>query len=176
MKRNLIVLVISSALAACATEMTARTADAAPREEANAALTAADGASRGSASLSTAPDGLTLHVSAEALAPGTHGIHVHTVGRCDPPDFQTAGAHWNPTDRQHGRDNPQGAHHGDLPNITIGSDGRGTLHATLPGATWASLFDADGAALVIHASADDYRTDPSGNSGGRIACGVITRP
>jgi superoxide dismutase, Cu-Zn family len=176
MKRNLIVLLISSALAACATEMTARTADADLRGKAKAALTAPDGTPRGSASLSTAPDGLTLHVNAEALAPGTHGIHVHAVGRCDPPDFQTAGPHWNPTDRQHGRDNPQGAHHGDLPNITIGPDGRGTLHATLPDATWASLFDADGAALVIHASADDYRTDPSGNSGGRIACGVITRP
>jgi superoxide dismutase, Cu-Zn family len=176
MTRNLVVLATPIVLAACATEMTARTADAGRREEAKAVLTAADGAPRGSASLSAAPNGLTLHVNAEALAPGTHGIHVHAVGRCDPPDFQTAGPHWNPTDRQHGRDNPQGAHHGDLPNITIGADGRGTLHATLPGATLPALFDADGAALIIHAAADDYRTDPSGNSGGRIACGVITRP
>ena len=116
-----------------------------------------------------------LHVQAQGLPPGTHGIHIHAVGRCEAPDFQSAGPHWNPTSRQHGRDNPQGAHHGDLPNITIGADGRGMLHADVAGASWAELLDADGAAVVIHATADDYRTDPSGNSGGRIACGVIQR-
>jgi superoxide dismutase, Cu-Zn family len=114
-------------------------------------------------------------VQAEGLPPGAHGIHVHAVGRCEAPEFTTAGPHWNPTDRKHGRDNPDGAHHGDLPNIQIGADGRGSLNFVIPSASFAQLFDSDGAALVVHATADDYRTDPSGNSGGRIACGVITR-
>lgn len=77
--------------------------------------------------------------------------------------------------KQHGRDNPQGAHAGDLPNLVVGADGRGTIRLTVPQGSLSGLLDADGAALVIHAKADDYRTDPSGNSGGRIACGVIVR-
>ena len=107
------------------------------------------------------------------MPPGTHGAHVHTVGRCDPPAFETAGSHWNPTTMKHGTMNPQGPHQGDLPNLVVDGGGRGTIGATIPGATLASLLDADGAAVVIHASADDLRTDPSGNSGGRIACGVL---
>lgn len=141
---------------------------------ARTALSAADGASRGSARLSDGAGGILVQVEAQGLPAGTHGIHIHTIGRCDAPDFASAGGHWNPTDRQHGRANPQGAHHGDLPNLTVGADGRGTLNMTTPGGRLAELLDADGAALVIHASADDDRTDPSGNSGGRIACGVIT--
>ena len=101
------------------------------------------------------------------------GVHVHTVGRCDAPDFTTAGGHWNPAQRQHGSLNPQGPHEGDMPNMTVGNDGRGTLGVVLPGATIAGLLDADGAAIIIHAAADDLKTDPSGNSGGRIACGVF---
>lgn len=142
---------------------------------ARATLLSANGASRGTATFSESGGGIVVHAEAQGLTPGSHGIHVHTTGRCDAPDFQTAGAHWNPTARQHGRENPQGAHHGDLPNISIGPDGRGSLDFTMPGAQFAQLLDTDGAALVIHASADDERTDPSGNSGGRIACGVIAR-
>lgn len=108
---------------------------------------------------------------------GTYGAHVHSTGRCDAPGFESAGAHWNPTNHQHGKDNPVGMHKGDLPNLVIGSNGRGLMEVTLPNASLAGsvnpLMDADGAALVIHASADDYRTDPSGNSGSRIACGVL---
>jgi Cu-Zn family superoxide dismutase len=95
------------------------------------------------------------------------------VGRCDAPDFTSAGGHWNPTQKKHGTMNPQGPHQGDLPNLVIGSDGRGTIGAVIPGATLAGLLDADGAAMVIHAGPDDLMTDPSGNSGGRIACGVF---
>lgn len=142
---------------------------------AHAMLVAADGSPRGMAHVSATTAGLAVHVEATGLPPGVHGIHVHTTGRCDAPDFQTAGGHWNPGAKAHGRDNPQGAHEGDLPNITIAADGSGTLDFTLPGGTLDALLDTDGAAIVVHAAADDYRTDPSGNSGARIACGVIAR-
>lgn len=113
-----------------------------------------------------------IKVEAEGLAPGVHGIHLHAVGRCDGPDFKSAGGHWNPAGRQHGHDNPQGAHLGDLPNLSVGSDGRGTASFTVDG----DMADADGTSLVIHADPDDNKTDPSGNSGARIACAVLTTP
>jgi Cu-Zn family superoxide dismutase len=113
------------------------------------------------------------------LPPGVKGVHIHSAGRCDPPAFESAGEHFNPTGAQHGSLNPRGPHAGDLPNITIDSNGRGHLEATLrrvsleKGST--SLFDADGSSIVVHADPDDLRTDPSGGSGARIACGVIVR-
>ena len=119
------------------------------------------------------PGGVTFRISGAGLPHGNHGLHVHSVGRCDAPDFTTAGGHWNPTSKQHGTMNPAGPHEGDLPNLIVGTDGRGTLAITIPGATMAGLLDADGSAMVVHASADDLRTDPSGNSGGRIVCGVF---
>lgn len=121
--------------------------------------------------------GLTVRIDATGLRSGTYAVHLHAVGRCDPPDFATAGPHWNPTANQHGRLNPLGPHFGDLPNIEIGADGRGNVVFVLPSGSVRrgehKLLDSDGAALVIHANADDYRTDPTGNSGGRIACGVF---
>ena len=155
--------------------MTGDDRSAAPTASASTSLVSGDGTSRGRASLSETATGITVRADVRGLPAGAHGIHVHAVGRCDAPDFASAGPHWNPTARQHGRENPQGAHHGDLPNIEVGADGSGTLSYTLTDARFAQLFDADGAALVVHAGADDGRTDPSGNSGGRIACGVIER-
>ena len=145
------------------------------RLEIPTALRSADGAPRGDATLRIADGHMRLMVDAIGLPQGALGIHVHEVGRCDAPDFASAKAHWNPTAKMHGRDNPMGAHLGDLPNLMIGSDGRGSISIDLPG-TVADLLDADGAAVIIHAAADDYRTDPSGNSGNRIACGVLTAP
>jgi Cu-Zn family superoxide dismutase len=168
--RSLTLLTAPLMLAGCMTGATQ-----APEAGAVASLAAADGGQRGSAQIAEVEGGLRVSVQVKGLAPGAHGIHVHAVGRCDAPDFSTAGPHWNPTDRKHGRDNPDGAHHGDLPNIDLAADGNGSLAFTIPSATLTQLFDADGAALVVHANADDYRTDPSGNSGGRIACGIITR-
>ena len=175
--RKLWLAVLPLVSGGCMTETSSVSAmDANANYPARAVLGAADGAPRGRALLREASDGsLVVRVEAEGLPPGPHGVHLHTVGRCDAPDFQTAGAHWNPTNRQHGRDNPQGAHQGDLPNLDIGSDGRGTLDFSVSGATLNQLLDADGAAVVVHADADDYRTDPSGNSGGRIACGIVQR-
>ncbi len=138
-----------------------------------AMLRTASGADAGRATATEVAGGLRVTVDARGLPPGTHGAHIHTTGRCDPPDFASAGGHWNPTARKHGSMNPQGPHEGDLPNLVIDSGGRGTLALTIPGATMAGLLDADGAALVVHAGPDDMMTDPAGNSGGRIACGVF---
>ncbi|HEX8216480.1 MAG TPA: superoxide dismutase family protein, partial [Allosphingosinicella sp.] len=122
-------------------------------------------------------DALRVRIDAAGLAAGVYGAHVHSAGRCAPPAFESAGPHWNPAGRQHGRDNPSGQHLGDLPNLLVGTDGRGSFEFTVPGSSLTSgsrrLLDSDGAAIVLHARPDDYRTDPSGNSGARIACGEI---
>ncbi len=138
-----------------------------------AMLKTAAGVDVGRATATEVAGGLRFTVDGMSMPPGTHGIHVHTTGRCDAPDFTTAGGHWNPTNMKHGSMNPQGPHEGDLPNLIVGTDGRGTVGVTIPGATMAGLMDADGAAFIVHAGPDDLMTDPSGNSGGRIACGVF---
>ena len=126
--------------------------------------------------------GVTFRVDATGLPHGIHGIHIHAAGRCEGPDFASAGPHWNPTGRKHGTNNPAGPHAGDLPNVDVAANGVLAQTVTLPNATLfaaqdtaGTLLDFDGAALVIHAQADDYMTDPSGNSGARIAC-VVIRP
>lgn len=118
---------------------------------------------------------ISVHV--KGLTPGLHGIHLHAVGSCS-PTFAAAGGHHNPAGHQHGLDNPLGPHAGDLPNLVVNAAGVGHLKAITDRASLSAgattLFDADGSALIIHASADDQVTDPTGNSGGRIVCGVIT--
>ncbi|MBC3941670.1 superoxide dismutase family protein [Sphingomonas albertensis] len=142
-------------------------------QRATAMLQTATGTDVGRATATEVAGGIRFTLDAMAMPPGTHGAHIHMVGRCDAPDFTTAGGHWNPTGMKHGSMNPQGPHEGDLPNLIIGTDGRGTLGITIPGATMAGLMDADGSAFVVHAGPDDLMTDPAGNSGGRIACGVF---
>ena len=117
--------------------------------------------------------GVTFRVNASGLPHGVHGVHVHAVGKCDPPDFASAGPHWNPTGKKHGMSNPAGPHAGDLPNVVVKANGVLGATLVLSAASMSSLIDADGAALVIHAVADDNMTDPSGNSGARIACAVL---
>lgn len=117
--------------------------------------------------------GVTFRVEASGLPHGIHGIHVHGIGRCDPPNFASAGPHWNPLAKMHGLNNPLGPHAGDLPNVEVAANGVLGATLVLANASMASLVDADGASLVIHAQPDDYKTDPSGNSGARIACAVI---
>ena len=140
-----------------------------------------DAAGQTVAQLSMTQEGTSVRVRVQSsrLPAGTHGTHLHAVGRCEPPGFTTAGPHLNPTGRQHGTRNPQGPHLGDLPNLTVAGDGTGTLEATIAGSLTpgqAPIFDADGTALVIHATADDMVSDPAGNSGARIACAVIAAP
>jgi Cu-Zn family superoxide dismutase len=140
---------------------------------AQADLRTADGQDVGKAIAEEVDGAIRVMVEARNLPKGVHGTHVHTVGKCDGPDFASAGGHWNPTAHQHGKENPMGPHAGDMPNLEIGDSGTDRTIFTLPGGTFAGLMDEDGAALVIHAGEDDYKTDPSGNSGGRIACGVF---
>lgn len=138
----------------------------------------AEGRTRARATAETSGDSLRIRVEAVGMSPGAYGAHLHATGRCDPPGFETAGPHWNPTGQMHGKDNPKGMHKGDLPNLMVGTDGRGSFEYTIPNAGLSgmlptSLIDGDGAAVVIHAAPDDFRTDPSGKSGARIACGVL---
>ena len=139
-----------------------------------------DGAALGSIALSDGAGGLTMVVSGKGMPAGVHGIHLHEKGLCDGPKFTSAGAHWNPAGTQHGRDNPRGPHLGDLANLEVTATGDATASFTIPGAAMregsASIADADGTAIVVHAKADNYKTDPSGDSGDRIACAVVAAP
>ena len=145
---------------------------------ATATLHQANGAPAGSAIITAAGTEVSITIAVVGLPQGPHGMHLHAIGKCDAPAFTSAGAHLNPHARQHGLENPVGSHLGDLPGITANSIGAGTVTASLRGSREeieAALFDADGTAIVVHAAADDNRTDPTGNSGARIACGVLTR-
>ena len=139
--------------------------------QATITLRGANGEELGTATFAEEGGGVRVVVQGRNMPPGEHGIHFHEFGRCDPPMFMSAGEHYNPTGAQHGLNNPAGPHAGDLPNLYIGPNGEGTLEQMVDRP--AALLDSDGAALVIHAAADDYRTDPSGGSGARIACGVL---
>ncbi|MBU5593804.1 superoxide dismutase family protein [Amphibacillus sp. MSJ-3] len=123
-------------------------------------------------------DGVHIVLEGENLPPGEHGFHIHEVGECIPPDFESAGGHYNPTNSKHGFEHPEGPHAGDLENIVVNEDG--TVYAELDAPMVSlkrdhenTLFTKAGTSLVIHANPDDYISQPSGNSGKRIACGVI---
>lgn len=144
---------------------------------ASATIRDAAGRSLGTLTLTEGAQGVTLSGRLVGLPPGPHAIHIHGTGWCEPP-FASAGAHWNPTSRQHGTQNPQGPHFGDLPNLAVATDSTVTVQATTPGGALRgsnSLFDADSAAVIVHVQPDDYRTDPAGNAGDRIACGVVSK-
>ena len=141
-------------------------------------LTAADGSIIGAVQLSQNAAGVVqLTISGSGLEAGDHGLHIHATGKCDGPAFTTAGGHFNPAARKHGLDSADGPHAGDMPNLTVAANGTYSYTETsnrvsaLAGPT--SLLDADGSALVVHAAADDHVTDPTGNSGARVACAVL---
>jgi superoxide dismutase, Cu-Zn family len=160
-------LVISSAFSAAA------------QKPVKAELHDGQGNSVGTAEFSPAPQGVSIRLNLSGLPPGVHGIHVHAVSKCEGPAFTTAGGHLNPDMKHHGLENPEGPHAGDMPNITVGA--QGTLMTTIvaPGVTMGddphSIFSNGGTAIVIHAMADDMKSDPAGNAGARIACGVIAK-
>ena len=172
-------LFVSAAFAAAAlTPLTGCVTDA-PRGGAPMPLVDGSGRTIGTVRAWQTSGGVSFRLDATGLPHGVHGIHVHTIGRCVGPDFASAGAHWNPGVRKHGLNNPAGPHAGDMPNIAVSANGVLAATVTLAGARLNGpgpagvLLDYDGASIVIHAGADDNMTDPSGNSGARIACAVI---
>lgn len=150
-------------------------------KEAVATLIDSKGVNVGTVNITEDHDGVEVKVKAQNLPAGTHAFHIHAVGKCSAPDFKSAGPHFNPQGKQHGHLNPQGNHAGDLGNITVKNDGTFELTKKLEGITLESgqknsLFQSAGTAFVIHEKPDDEKTDPTGNAGSRIACGVVKAP
>jgi superoxide dismutase, Cu-Zn family len=171
-------LIRNSVLAAALVWTTVVFAQSAVRS-AHADIVNAQGQKIGTVTIRQAGTGIRIGVKVSQLPPGTHGIHIHTVGKCDGPDFMSAGGHLNPSSRKHGKDNPEGPHAGDLLNIQVKASGDAEASLLDPNVTLGdgpnSLFHEGGTAIVIHEKTDDYKTDPAGNSGARIACGVIEK-
>jgi Cu-Zn family superoxide dismutase len=150
---------------------------AAQAQTAKAALKDAEGKGVGSATLTETPHGVLVSLAIKGIKPGEHAFHVHAVGKCEPP-FTTAGGHFNPGGKKHGIEATEGAHAGDMPNLHVPASGELTIEVLNTAITTEkgkpnSVFQPNGTALVIHAGKDDYKSDPAGNAGDRVACGVI---
>jgi Cu-Zn family superoxide dismutase len=146
-------------------------------QSAKAAVKDASGNDIGSAELTQTTTGVLIKLNLKGLPPGDHAFHVHAVGKCEPP-FDSAGGHFNPANKKHGLMTAEGPHAGDMPNLHVPASGEFVIevlnsNVTLEKGKPNSVFDTDGSALVIHAGVDDYKTDPTGNAGGRIGCGVV---
>jgi Cu-Zn family superoxide dismutase len=138
-----------------------------------------EGKSVGSIMLSPSPKGVSMMLHLTGLPAGVHAIHVHQVAKCEGPGFTTAGGHFNPAMKHHGLENPEGPHAGDIPNFTVDASGSATATIVAPGVSLGdgenSMLAGAGTAIVIHAGPDDNKSDPAGNAGGRIACGVVLK-
>ena len=146
-------------------------------DKASAVLKDKDGKEVGKVELTDTPSGVLLRLVLDGVTPGDHAFHVHAVGKCEPPDFKSAGPHFNTDETKHGLMNAEGPHSGDMPNLHVPDSGKLTVEVLNEMVTLdaeQALLDDDGSAIVVHAVADDYATDPAGNAGDRIACGVVT--
>lgn len=183
MYRPIVVAAFGFVLVGCHTrvdEAADSAAAAALNEVGRAEMRSSTGVSLGTLRLVRGPQRVLIFGTLNYLPAGTHGIHIHTVGKCEAPSFESAGSHFNPTGAKHGLENPNGPHAGDFPNLVADQSNKSIVNlsstmVTLDNAPRTGLFDADGSAIVIHAGEDDQKSDPSGNSGARIACGLITQ-
>ncbi len=147
-------------------------------DEVSTVLKDAEGIQVGDVTLTDVPSGVLLTLDLHEVPPGDHALHIHGVGKCEPPKFESAGPHFNPDDKEHGLKNPKGPHAGDMPNIHVPDSGTLKIEVlntfvTLTGKN--ALLDEDGAAIVIHEGADDYTSDPAGHAGNRLACAIVTK-
>lgn len=164
-------LLLAAALGACST-----LGDFPTERLGQARLSFANGVPAGTAQLLWDGQAVSLAVAVTGLEGGEHGFHLHQTGKCEAPGFTSAGGHLNPQGREHGSENPAGKHLGDLPNLKVGSNRSATAEYDIQGSRdeiLQAIFDGDGTAVVIHAGPDDYRSDPAGDAGARIACGVL---
>lgn len=184
MKKIILILTMVGLVAGCSskekTEGTLKAVNGQKKITATANFINSEGKDIGTANLTEEENGVKISLKLHDLKSGEQAIHIHEVGVCEKPTFESAGAHFNPTHKQHGYQNPKGFHLGDLPNLQVDQDGTVDVSFTtkafsLKTGVANSLFDTNGSAFVIHEKADDYKTDPSGNSGTRIACGVIQK-
>lgn len=183
MKRHLTVLIIASVLlilTGCGQKKSRVPVSGEKIENVAAPIINVEGKRIGEVEILETAEGMTIDILAEGLPPGKKGIHIHEKGECTLPDFESAGSHLNPHDKEHGFENPKGYHLGDLPNIEVQPNGTVNVSLTLteltlkPGAE-NTILDKDGSAIVIHENEDDYKTDPAGNAGARIACAAIIK-
>ena len=173
MKKPLTIAMTAIALSSCSTIN-----DLPTERLGEARLDFANGLPAGTAQILSNGRTISLAIAATGMEPGEHGFHLHTTGRCSAPDFTSAGGHLNPAGREHGSLNPQGKHLGDLPNLVVGASRSASAEVEIGSDNVElrnTLFDEDGTAIVIHAGADDYRSDPAGDAGSRVACGVLKR-